>query len=98
MVSVRGSMADLKRSREILIMRAGLEREAMRDATQDMHIASERIARIAVTGIALARRYWVPASLLLASSFFKRARPALRMARTGLAVWQAVRLLRASRG
>jgi hypothetical protein len=40
------------------------------------------------------RRYWLPAGLLLASGMFKRARPFLRMARTGLAVWQTVRLLR----
>ena len=98
MVSLRASSVELKRSRETLIMRAALERAAMRDATQDLQISTERIARIAVTGISLARRYWLPASLLLVGSFFKRARPALRMARTALTVWQAVRLLRASRG
>jgi hypothetical protein len=32
--------------------------------------------------------------VLLAGGLFKRTRPFLKMARTGLAVWQAVRLLR----
>ena len=86
--------ADLRARRELLIARAALERAAMRDATQDLQIASERIARIAVVGISLIRRYWLPAGLLLAGGLFKRARPFLRMARTGLAVWQAMRLLR----
>ena len=90
----RNSAADLNASREVLIARAALERAAIRDATQDLQIASERIARIAVVGISLLRRYWLPAGLLLAGGVFKRARPFLRMARTGLAVWQTVRLLR----
>jgi hypothetical protein len=93
-VAARSSAADLRASREILIARAALERAAIRDATQDLQIASERIARIAVVGISLLRRYWLPAGLLLAGGLFKRARPFLKMARTGLAVWQTVRLLR----
>jgi hypothetical protein len=92
--AARNSAADLKASREILIARAALERTAIRDATQDLQIASERIARIAVVGVSLLRRYWLPAGLLLAGGLFKRTRPFLRMARTGLAVWQTVRLLR----
>ena len=90
----RNSAADLKASREMLVARAALERAAIREATQDLQIASERIARIAVVGVSLLRRYWLPAGLLLAGGLFKRARPFLRMARTGLAVWQTVRLLR----
>jgi len=90
----RNSAADLKVSREMLVARAALERAAIREATQDLQIASERIARIAVVGVSLLRRYWLPAGLLLAGGLFKRARPFLRMARTGLAVWQTVRLLR----
>ncbi len=93
-VAARSSAADLRASRELLIARAALERAAIRDATQDLQIASERIARIAVVGISLLRRYWLPAALLLAGGMFKRTRPFLRMARTGLAVWQTVRLLR----
>lgn len=93
-VAARNGTADLKARREILIARAALERAAMRDATQDLQIASERIARIALAGVTLMRRYWLPAGLLLAGSLFKRARPTLKMARTGLAVWQTVRLLR----
>ena len=97
MAKTRVTAAELRRNRDLLIARAGLEREAMRDATQDFQIASERIARIAVTGITLVRRYWLPASLLLAGGLFKRARPVLRMARTALTVWQAAKLLRAPR-
>ena len=92
--AARNSAADLKASREMLIARAALERAAIRDATQDLQIASERIARIAVVGVSLLRRYWLPVGLVLAGGLFKRTRPFLRMARTGLAVWQTVRLLR----
>jgi hypothetical protein len=93
-VAARSSAADLRASREILIARAALERAAISDATQDLQIASERIVRIAVVGISLLRRYWLPAGLLLAGGMFKRARPFLKAARTALAVWQTVRLLR----
>lgn len=92
--AARNSAANLKASREMLIARAALERAAIRDATQDLQIASERIARIAAVGVSLLRRYWLPAGLLMAGGLFKRARPFLKAARTGLAVWQTVRLLR----
>jgi hypothetical protein len=92
--AAHNSAADLKASREILIARATMERAAIRDATHDLQIASERIARIAVVGVTLVRRYWLPVGVLLAGGLFKRTRPFLKMARTGLAVWQAVRLLR----
>lgn len=97
MVSARASAAELRRCRQILTARAELERMAMRDATQDLQIATDRIARIATIGIALVRRFWLPAGLLLAGSLSGRARPVLRAARTGLAVWQTIRLLRAAR-
>lgn len=97
MISPRASAAELRRCREILIARAQLEREAMRDATQDLQVASDRIARIAIVGVTLIRRYWLPLSVLLAGGLFKRARPVLRIARTGLAIWQTARLLRAAR-
>lgn len=90
----RNVTADLTASRELLVARAALERMAIREATQDLQIASERIARIAIVGMSLIRRYWLPAGLLLAGSMFRRTRPLLRMARTGLAVWQTVRMLR----
>jgi hypothetical protein len=80
-----------------LIARAELERAALRAATQDLQIASDRVARVAFGGLAFIRRYWLPLSVALAATLFKGARPALRMARTGLAVWQTVRLLRAAR-
>ena len=92
--AARNSAADLEASRELLIARATLERAAIRDATHDLQIASERIARIAIVGVTLVRRYWLPVGVLLAGGLFKRTRPFLKMARTGLAVWQAVRLLR----
>ena len=92
--AARNSVADLAASREQLIARAALERAAIRDATHDLQIASERIARIAIVGVTLVRRYWLPVGLLLAGGLFKRTRPFLKMARTGLAVWQTVRLLR----
>jgi hypothetical protein len=97
MISVRANAAELKRCREALVARAALERVAMRDATQDLQVAGERIARTVVTGIALVRRYWLPAGILLAVGLFKRTRPVLRAARTGLVVWQTVKLLRAAR-
>jgi hypothetical protein len=95
--STRASAAELKRCREVLIARAELERQVLRDATQDLQVASDRVARMAIVGATLARRYWVPATVLLAGGLFGRARPVLRMARTGLAVWQTVKLLRAAR-
>jgi len=95
--AVRSRATDYKTSRETLVARAALERAAIRDATQDLQIASERIARIAIGGVTLVRRYWLPVGVLLAGGLFKRTRPFLKMARTGLAVWQTVRLLRAAR-
>jgi hypothetical protein len=89
--------AELRRYREFLAIRAELERQALRETTQDLQIASDRMARIAIVGVSLARRYWLPATVLLAGSLFKRVRPVLRMARTGLAVWQTIKVLRASR-
>lgn len=97
MISPRASAAELRRCREILIARAQLEREAMRDATQDLQVASDRIARIAIVGVTLVRRYWLPLSVLLAGGLFTRARPVLRIARAGLAIWQTTRLLSAAR-
>jgi hypothetical protein len=96
-VSPRDSARELERCRRVLIARAELERHAMRDATQDMQIATDRIARLAIVGVRLLRRYWLPVGVLLAGGLFKRARPVLRMARTGLAIWQTVRLVRNAR-
>jgi hypothetical protein len=96
-VSARAGAAELKRSREALIARAALEREQLRDATQDLQIATDRIARFAMIGVTLIRKYWLPLTVLTAGGLFKRTRPVLRFARTGLAIWQTARLLRASR-
>ena len=94
--AVASQLVELRRYREFLVARAELERQALRETTQDLQIASDRMARIAIVGVSLARRYWLPATILLAGSLFKRAQPVLRMARTGLALWQTVKMLRAS--
>jgi hypothetical protein len=94
---VRSSASELRRGRESLIARAELERAALRDATQDMQIASDRVARIAIGGLAFIRQYWLPLGVALAVTLFKGPRPVLRMVRTGLTVWQTVRLLRPAR-
>jgi len=95
--SRRGQPAELRQRREALVMRAALERAALRDATQDLQIAGDRVARIALTAVTLIRRYWLPLGLIAAATFSRRVRPLLRIARTGLVVWQAVRLLRDAR-
>jgi len=97
MTNLPRSAIELERCRRVLIARAELEREAMRDATEDLQVATDKIARIATIGISLARRYWLPAGALMIGMLFKRARPVLRAAQTGLAVWQTVRMLRNAR-
>jgi hypothetical protein len=69
----------------------------MRETTKELQDAGDRFARIAAAGIRLVRRYWLPAGALLGGMLFKRVRPLLRAAQTGLAVWQTVRLLRDAR-
>jgi hypothetical protein len=96
-VSPRNSAAELERHRRMLVARAELERDAMRAATEELQLASDRIAQIAIVGVSLVRRYWLPASVLVAGALFKRVRPMLRVARTGLAIWQTVQLLRNAR-
>ncbi|MEZ5832856.1 MAG: hypothetical protein R3D05_16910 [Dongiaceae bacterium] len=97
MVSVRLNAAELARCRRALIARAAFERAAMREATEDLQIAGDRIARMVVVGIDLMRRFWLPVGLLVAVTLVKRARPLLRYARTGLAIWQTVQLMRGAR-
>ncbi len=96
-INARSSTVELERYRRLLAARAELERDAMRAATEDLQLASDRIARIAIVGVRLVRRYWLPTSVLVAGALFKRARPMLRMARTGLVIWQTVQLLRNAR-
>ena len=93
-ISARSRTAEIERYRRLLVARAALERDAMQAATADFQFASDRIARIAVVGGMLLRRYLLPVSILVASVLFKRVRPALRMARMGFDIWQLVRLLR----
>ena len=97
MISLRAGQAELRKCRDALIVRAALERTELRDATHDLQIASDRIARFAMIGATLLRRYWPLLGVVAVGGLFKRARPVLRLARTGLAVWQTVRLLRATR-
>jgi len=97
MVSPGHGARALSRSRRVLVARAACERQAMRDATEDLQIATEGYARIAVIGMRLVRRYWLPVGVLVAGGLFKRARPILRAAQTGLVLWQTVRILRNTR-
>jgi hypothetical protein len=93
------STIDLERCRRLLVVRAELERGAMRDATEDLQLASDRIAWIAITGVRLVRRYWLPASVLVAATLFKRPRSALRVANwTGALADSAAAAKRASIG
>ena len=94
MVSAGSSTVELERCRQVLIARAAFERHAMRETTEELQDATDRFARIAIVGVRLVRRYWLPAGVLLAGTLFKRVRPVLRAAQTGLAVWQTVRLMR----
>lgn len=81
----------------MLIERSALERSALQGATDDLQAASDRIARLAVLVVTLVRNYWLPVGALAAGLLFRRARPALRLAQTGLAIWQMARLLQNAR-
>ena len=91
------SVVELERYRRLLVARAEHERDAMRHATEDLQLASDRMVRIAIVVIGLVRRYWLPVGVLLASALFRRARPMVCTARTGLAIWQTVRMFRNAR-
>jgi hypothetical protein len=97
MVSFRAGAGELERCRRALTARAERERLAMREATEDLQDASDRLVHLAVTGVRLVRQFWLPASALAAGALFKRVRPVLRAARTALALWQMMRLLRDGR-
>lgn len=94
MASARGGTAELRRCRSLLMARAELERRAMRDATEDLQDASDGVVRLAATAVRLARQFWLPVGILVVGALSRRARPVLRAARAGLAVWQVVRMLR----
>jgi hypothetical protein len=93
-ISPRSSAAELERHRRMLVARAKLERDAMQAATEDLQLASDRIARIAIICVRLVRHYGLRATVLMAGALFKHVRPMLRVARTGLVIWQTVQLLR----
>ena len=97
MASLNSSAAELERCRQVLIARAALERYAMRETTEELQDASDRIAHVAIVGIRILRQYWLPAGVVLGGLLFKRVRPVLRAAQTGFAVWQTMRLLRNAR-
>jgi hypothetical protein len=56
-ISARSNSAELERHRWLLVARAELERNAIRATTEDLQLASDRIARIAIVGVRLVRRY-----------------------------------------
>lgn len=93
----RRNGAQLEQLRLSLVARAALERVALQGATEDLQSASDRIARIAILVVTLVRSYWLPAGALAVALLFKRARPALRLAQTGIAIWQMARLLQNAR-
>ena len=88
---------ELERLRQLLIVRAALERRALQGATEDMQMATDGIIRVGGIVVSLVRRFWLPLGALAATGLFKRLGPALRLARTGLAIWQTARLVRAAR-
>ena len=88
---------ELDRLSQLLIVRAALERSALQGATEDMQMAADGIVRIGGFVVTLVRRFWLPLGALAAAGLFKRLGPALRLARTGLAIWQTARLVRAAR-
>ena len=88
-ISPRSSAGALDRYRRRMVERAELERAAMRAATEDLQLATDHVARIAIVGVRLARCCW-----LVAGALFKRERPMLRMARTVLVIWRTMHLLR----
>jgi hypothetical protein len=94
MVSFRAGAGELERCRRALMARAELERRAMRDATEDLQDASDGVVRLAATGVRLARQFWLPVGVMAVGALSRRARPVLRAARAGLAVWQVVQMLR----
>lgn len=94
MASARGGMAELERCRSMLMVRAELERRAMRDTTEDLQDASDGVVRLAAAGVHLARQFWLPVGVMIVGALSRRARPVLRAARAGLAVWQVVQMLR----
>jgi len=94
MVSARGGMAEFERCRGVLMARAELERRAMRIATADMQDASDGVVRLAATGVRIARQFWLPVGVTIVGALSRRARPVLRAARAGLAVWHVMQMLR----
>ena len=88
---------ELERLCQLLIVRAALERRALQGATEDMQMATDGIVRVGGIVVSLVRRFWLPLGALAAAGLFKRLGPALRLARTGLAIWQTARLVRAAR-
>lgn len=88
---------ELGRLRRLLIQRAALERWALRDTTEDLQDTGDRIVHVGAVAVGVVRKYWLPIGALVGLALFKRAGSALRLARIGLTIWQASRLLRAAR-
>jgi hypothetical protein len=62
----------------------------MRVATEDLRRASDHIA---IIGLRLSH-CWLPGLMRATGPLLERARSLLRLARTGLAIWQIMQLLR----
>ena len=91
------SAAELARTRRMLQERAALERMSLAGATEDLQDATDRIARVAVAVITVGRRFWLPITVVAAAGLFRRVGPALRLARTGLTIWQVAKMIRSVR-
>ena len=91
------SAGELARLRDMLRERAAIERMSLAGATEDLQDATDRIARVAIAVVTVGRRFWLPIAAVAAVGLFRRAGPVLRLARTGLTVWQFAKLIRAAR-
>ena len=91
------SARDLARLRRMLQERAAIERMSLAGATEDLQDATDRIARVAIAVITVGRRFWLPIAAVAVAGLFRRAGPALRLARAGLTVWQVAKLVRSVR-
>jgi hypothetical protein len=76
---------------------AAVERMSLAGATEDLQDATDRIARVAVAVVAVGRRFWLPIAAVAAAGLFRRVVPALRLARTGLMIWQIAKMVRTAR-
>jgi hypothetical protein len=77
--------------------RAAVERMSLAGATEDLQDATDRIARVAVAVVTVGRRFWLPVAAVAAAGLYRRVGPVLRLARTGLTIWQIAKMVRTAR-